>query len=463
MRPLVPLVLMIALVAGAMTPAARSRATPAQTPPDPATLSIRFDLVVGGLSNPVAIAHAGDGTGRLFIIEKVGRIRVFQDGRLLAQPFLDIRDRVESAANERGLLGLAFHPHYHANGYLFVGYTTSQPDRIGARAVGAVVYARYKVTEDPNRADPDSEKVLLWWEHSRGNHNGGHLAFGPRDGYLYIGTGDGGGGGDPDENGQNPMTYLGKMLRIDVDGGDPYAIPPGNPFAERAGARDELWALGLRNPWRYHFDRATGDLYIGDVGQNAIEEIDFQPFDSAGGENYGWDLMEGTRCYEPSSNCDRTGLTLPVAEYDHSQGCSVTGGTVYRGQRYPALVGTYFYTDYCSGRTWAMNRDAGSWRSAQISQVNLRIQSYGEDEAGEVYVAAGNGQILRLVDASAGAPTGTTPPGPSATPVRPTDTPARPTATRTPQVEPSPTRPPATATSPPMICTCLTFLPWAQR
>jgi glucose/arabinose dehydrogenase len=391
------------------TPDARTPTpiVPTPVPADPITLAVDFVPVADGLANPVAIASAGDGTGRLFVVEKAGRVRIVAGGVLQPLPFLDIRDRVESDATERGLLGLAFHPRYRTNGLFYVSYTTSKPARLGAGDVGAVVYARYRVSTDPDRADPDSEQVVIWWEHPRGNHNGGHLAFGPRDGYLYLGTGDGGGAGDPDTNGQDATTLLGKILRIDVDADVPYAIPTSNPYYGLSSRRNELWAIGLRNPWRFTFDRATGDLYIADVGQSTLEEIDFQPAGSPGGENYGWNEMEGTRCYEPSSGCDQTGKTLPVVEYGRDQGCSVTGGYVYRGRAFPRLFGTYFYTDWCTGRTWGLSRDGtGAWRNAEVGRTDLSIQSYGEDEDGELYVVAGDGQLLRLAETEpSGAPT----------------------------------------------------------
>jgi glucose/arabinose dehydrogenase len=228
------------------------------------------------------------------------------------------------------------------------------------------------------------------------NHNGGQLAFG-RDGYLYIGMGDGGSGGDPQNNGQKPSTLLGKMLRIDVESGQvPYAIPPSNPFRQKAGYRPEIWALGLRNPWRFSFDRETGDLYIGDVGQNAYEEVDFQPSSSKGGQNYGWKIMEGTQCFE-SNTCDKKGLTLPVVEYEHSQGCSVTGGVVYRGQNYPGMRGIYFYGDYCSGRVWGLKRSGTTWQNTLLSKTSYSISSFGEDQAGNVYMTDyGSGDIYLI-------------------------------------------------------------------
>jgi glucose/arabinose dehydrogenase len=340
----------------------------------------------------VYLTHAGDGSGRLFVVEQAGQIKIITDGKSPAMLFLDITALVDSSANERGLLSIAFHPDYKSNGFFFVNYTR-QPD-------GATVIARYHVSNDPNVADPDSAVVILTIPQPEVNHNGGLVKFGP-DGYLYIGMGDGGGGGDRHGtigNGQDLTTLLGKILRIDVNG-SPYAIPASNPFRGKADARPEIWAYGLRNPWRWSFDRRTGDLYIADVGQNVYEEIDFQPASSSGGENYGWRLMEGKHCFNPSSGCEQAGLTMPVAEYSHSDGCSVTGGYVYRGVQYPWLDGLYFFADYCSGKLWTLSRDpSGAWEKVERAQVDSQPSSFGEDQAGELYlVGHGDGTIYRLV------------------------------------------------------------------
>jgi len=282
------------------------------------------------------------------------------------------------------LLGLAFPPDYATRRHFYVHYT-------GKSGVGDTVVARYRLGADPDVADPASATVLLRQAQPFANHNGGHLAFGP-DGYLYIGLGDGGAAGDPFGNAQNPRTLLGKLLRVDVESGaDPYAIPPDNPFG------NEIWALGLRNPWRFSFVRAAGDLYIGDVGQNAYEEVSFQPAASRGGQNYGWNVMEGMHCYR-GAGCDQTDLTAPVAEYGHDSGnCSITGGYVYRGAQYPSLQGIYFYGDFCSGRLWGLRRSASGWQNARLLDSGLSLSSFGEDESGNLYlVDYGKGDLHRL-------------------------------------------------------------------
>lgn len=405
----------------------RFAAARGQQGPDPSAIEIDTELVVGGFERPVDVANAGDGTGRLFVVEKLGRIRVVQpDGSLQAEPFLDISDRVQSRENERGLLGLAFHPEFASNGYFYVDYTTSRP--IGEAGNGDTVVARYRVGQDPSRADPDSESVLLTIDQPFSNHNGGDLNFGPDDGYLYIATGDGGNGGDPRGNGQNRDSLLAKLLRIDVDGATPYAVPPDNPFVGQSGVRPEIWAWGLRNPWRFTFDRETYDLYIADVGQNLWEEVDFEPSDSVGGLNYGWNEMEGSHCYNrPSCNADGD-LVLPIFEYGREAGSSITGGEVYRGQRFGALDGAYFAADYVSGRIWAMTRDLdGAWLSHQVGNLGFGATSFGLDEAGEVYVVFDTvqnlpqaGQLRRLIQRGV---TATDEPSPTATPIAPTPTP----------------------------------------
>jgi glucose/arabinose dehydrogenase len=313
-----------------------------------------------------------------------------QDGAVMPTPFLDIISLVNSSGSEQGLLGLAFHPRYSENGFFYVHYS----DLNGDTAI-----ARYQVSADPNVADPTTASMLLQIDQPYSNHNGGHLLFGP-DGYLYIGMGDGGSGGDPHGNGQNPTALLGKMLRIDVDGGSPYAIPWDNPFVNTPDARGEIWATGLRNPWRYSFDRLTGDLYIADVGQNEYEEVNFAPLGTSG-LNYGWNRMEGTHCFR-ADDCDRDGLVLPIGEYDHDEGCSITGGNVYRGSAYPALFGGYFFGDFCSGRIWSLHRDAGgAWIQTELLESDAEISAFGEDTNGELYLTSmGDGAIYQLTAAA---------------------------------------------------------------
>ena len=352
-------------------------------------IGLALQKVLGGLETPVGLAHAGDGSGRLFVLEKVGRIRVVRDGKLEPVPFLDISDRVGSAQSERGLLGLAFHPGYVDNGFLFINYTDRQ---------GSTVVARFSASDNPAQADPSSETILLTVEQPAANHNGGHLTFGP-DGYLYVGTGDGGGAGDQFGNGQDGATLLGSVLRLDVDQSQGYDLPADNPFVGDPAVRDEIWAIGLRNPWRFSFDSLTGDLYIADVGQNTYEEVNFQPAGAPGGQNYGWPIMEAAHCFPQDRACERTGMTLPVVEYDHAQGCSVTGGYVYRGREFPSLNGTYLFGDYCSGRIWGLARDTrGEWQVAGLAQFDIRLSSFGEDEAGELYLLdMGRGELFGIV------------------------------------------------------------------
>jgi glucose/arabinose dehydrogenase len=355
--------------------------------PDPA--GYEWTLTVAGLNAPVGLENAKDGSGRLFAIEQPGLIRIIQNGSLLSTPFLDIRSRVGSSGSEQGLLGLAFHPRYTENGYFFVNYTDLRGD---------TVIARYRVSADPSLADPTTEQSLLEMPQPFANHNGGDMAFGP-DGYLYISLGDGGSGGDPRNNGQSVDTLLGKLLRIDVDEVEGYSIPTDNPFVE-GGGLPEIWAYGLRNPWRISFDKLTGDLYIADVGQNSWEEINFQPAGSQGGENYGWNLMEASHCFQ-SPGCDQSGLTLPVVEYAlHVQGdCAVTGGYVYRGSSLPAWQGVYIYGDYCSGRVWGLfQNQAGVWENGLLFETSARVTTFGQDEGGEIYLVDHSGSVYQLVE-----------------------------------------------------------------
>ncbi len=363
------------------------------TPPTPTTApfppTIALEPAFSGFQRPVYVTHAGD-TDRLFVVEKAGRIRLIERGQIQPVPFLDITDRVGSTGSEQGLLSVAFPPDFAISGVFYVDYTDKRGDTI---------IARYRVLADaPNQGDPASEQVLLQIDQPAENHNGGQLQFGP-DGYLYIGMGDGGRAGDPWGNAQNLNVLLGKLLRIDVAASEAYTIPPDNPFIGQPEARPEIWALGLRNPWRFSFDRVAGDLFIADVGQNKYEEVDFQPADSPGGENYGWDRMEGNHCFEPTTDCNPGGLVLPVTEYDHSQGCSITGGYIYRGTRYPQLTGVYLFGDYCSGLIWGLRREpSGEWRRELLLESQVQISSFGEDAAGEIYVVGyGDGTIYHVV------------------------------------------------------------------
>ena len=348
---------------------------------DPSQVMLRETS--SGLTQPLAIVNAGDGSGRLFIVERAGRIRILDQGTLLATPFLDIDNIVNSTNGEQGLLALAFHPNYETNGFFYTAHTADG---------GALVLSRFtRSANNPNLANPNSGLTLITIPHpTHTNHNGGTLAFGP-DGYLYWSTGDGGGGGDPFNNAQNLNSLLGKILRLDVDHSDPgknYAIPASNPFYNMQNRRGEIWAYGLRNPWRLSFDRQTGDLFIADVGQNNLEEINFQPAASPGGENYGWPIMEGTQCYNSPQGCDKTGKVLPITEYDHSLGCSVTGGYLYRGSRYPAMNGRYFFADYCSGRLFSLYKDSvQGWVRSQVADTPYLISTFGQDEQGELYLS----------------------------------------------------------------------------
>lgn len=379
-------------------PSATPSPSPSPTVPPPThtpepVSAVRVEPVVtGGLVRPLFVTHAGD--ERLFIIEQAGLIRIIEDGQLLTQPFLDLRDRVGSVANEQGLLGLAFHPSYAvegSSGYgtFYVNYTDYG---------GNTRISRFSVTDNPDIADPQSEIIYLTAQQPYPNHNGGSLAFGP-DGYLYAGLGDGGSAGDPNNYGQSLNTLLGKILRLDVDT-EPgaYTIPPDNPFIGAGDAMPEIWAYGLRNPWRFSFDRATGDLYVADVGQNMWEEVSFQPGGSAGGENYGWRIMEASHCYRPAEGCDPSGLVMPVFEYDHSQGCSVTGGYVYRGTLYPEMDGNYFVADYCTGMIWRLAPTADGWATDLVLDSDLIISSFGEDSGGELFLTDfKSGGVFRLV------------------------------------------------------------------
>jgi len=357
-----------------------------------------FEALASGLDSPVAITHAGD--ARLFVTLQAGRVVIFNDGGVRPRPFLDVSERVGSGG-ERGLLSVAFHPEYAANGFFFVNYT----DRSGD-----TVISRFSVTADRNVADPASEAVLLEIDQPFANHNGGQLQFGP-DGFLYAGTGDGGSANDPGCRAQNGAVLLGKVLRLDVDqsvDAPPFhGIPASNPFVGDAGVADEIWALGLRNPWRFSFDRASGDLWIGDVGQNAVEEVDRQAAASGGGENYGWKMMEGTSCTRNTGGCgfaipgcDAPEYTPPAFEYAHAAGrCSITGGYVYRSDAVPQAQGAYFYADLCTGEVWAA--DPATGEVALLAPRAPFLTSFGEDAAGELYLVAG-GTLYRLTGPGGG-------------------------------------------------------------
>jgi len=361
-------------------------------PPAASPGSYAAAFVRGGLSSPVGVYAAPGDTSRLFVVEKTGTIRILRSGNLHPRPFLDVSSRV-SGGSEQGLLGLAFHPSYATNGKFYVNYTDQSGD---TRVV------EFLVSSNPDSASAN-EREILFVDQPYSNHNGGHLTFGP-DGKLFIGLGDGGSGGDPQGNGQNLGTLLGKMLRIDVDAGAPYSVPADNPFVNRPGARGEIWSYGLRNPWRYSFDAETGDLWIADVGQDVWEEVHHEPA-GQGGRNYGWNRMEGGHCYPAGSSCSQAGLVLPVAEYDHRAGCSITGGFVYRGTALPELRGTYFYGDYCTGLVRSARLLNGGaveprdWTRALRTRSGGAMEglsSFGVDARGELYLVLLGGEIYRL-------------------------------------------------------------------
>jgi len=359
--------------------------------------------VATGFTSPVQVTNSRDGSGRLFVIEQPGKIWILKEHQRLERPFLDITGLVRSpdsgGGSEEGLLSLAFPPGFgSARQHFYVYYT--RPD-------GNNQLSRFSVSNDPQQADPLSEEQILTLAHPTfSNHNGGQLVFGPQDSFLYLSTGDGGGAGDPSDNAQDPASLLGKLLRIDVEAGtDPYAIPSGNPFVGNPAYRGEIWALGLRNPWRFSFDRQTWGLYIGEVGQGSWEEIDYQPSGSMGGENYGWNIMEGEACY-PAEPCDSSGLILPVLTYPTHVGgaCAVTGGFVYRGTLHLELIGTYLFADYCNGLIQGLRLDGSTWESQGLLDTPLAISSFGEDETGELYVVDHNGGIYALRSTSIAQP-----------------------------------------------------------
>lgn len=363
---------------------------------------IGVNVAASGLSSPVFVTACGDGTGRLFVVEQTGRIRIVTDGVVLSTPFLDLMGIVESGG-EKGLLGLAFHPEYAENGYFYVNYTYRPSGKLMTRV------SRFSVSIEPDRAEVASEQKVIEFEQPFSNHNGGMLAFGPNDGYLYISTGDGGSANDPNGHAQDLHSYLGKILRLDVDGGSPYAVPPDNPFDGGFFVYPEVWAYGLRNPWRFSFDRLNGDLYIGDVGQGAREEVDYQHASSSGGENYGWRVFEGTLCNTPTATagaCEALSSVAigPVHEYTHTDGFSITGGYVYRGEWLPDLQGKYIFADYGSARVWSFVINGGGatefeeWTS-RLDPEGTRLDSlssFGEDGQGELYLTSLGGTVYRL-------------------------------------------------------------------
>lgn len=374
------------------TPAGPTSARP--NAPDLAGIRLGLAPVASGLEAPLFATHSGDGSDRLYVVEQTGTVRVIADGRVHARPFLDLSDEVV-AGGEQGLLGLAFHPGYAQNGRLFVNYTDLQGD---------TVVAEYRRASGDELLADQTGRVLLTIDQPFINHNGGALGFGP-DGYLYVATGDGGSAGDPLGNGQALDTLLGKLLRIDIDsdGSGVYGVPTDNPFVGRDDARAEVWAYGLRNPWRFSFDARTSTLWIGDVGQSDTEEINRVPA-AAGGINYGWNIMEGASCYEPPEGCDRSGLQQPVATYTHAEGCSVTGGYVYRGSDHPSLRGVYLFADFCSGTIWGLDATRASpSQPVELLSTDRALSSFGVDRAGELYVTdLAAGELLRIVDRARG-------------------------------------------------------------
>ena len=414
-RLLVPLVLGAIVVACASQTASQTPGSPAasSSPPasatasvspdstpspsapsaafDPTAITIALEPVVDGFDSPLAIANAGDASGRIFVAEQGGAIRIVRDGSLVERPFLDISDRITSGG-ERGLLGLAFHPDFPTDPRVFVNYTDENGDtRVSSFTIDS---------SDPDRADPESEVRMVFVDQPYSNHNGGAIAFG-QDGFLYIATGDGGSGGDPQGNGQSLETLLGKILRIDVDGTDGdrnYAVPADNPFADQTGAQPEIFTYGMRNPWRMSFDRATGDLWIGDVGQGAKEEVDVVRVGTSG-QNFGWNRMEGAQCFEPSDGCEDPSLVLPITEYGRDLGSTIIGGGVYRGSEQPGLVGGYVFADFGSGNVFVIDAAVNASTEPVLAlESGANISGFGEDEAGELYATdLQSGELLRVV------------------------------------------------------------------
>lgn len=348
---------------------------------------VQLSTVVNGFTAPLYLTHAGDESDRLFVLEKTGRIKIIEGNSILPTPFLDIRNKV-STVSEQGLLGLAFHPNFESNRRFFVYYTDLAGDTVVSEYLSS--------SGDPDIADPNSERIILQVDQPAENHNGGQIDFGP-DGYFYIALGDGGSAGDPSGHGQDLGDLLGSILRIDVNGSSPYQVPANNPFLNVPNAEPEIWAYGFRNPWRFSFDRPTKRLFAADVGQNVLEEIDLVQR----GGNYGWNIMEGSRCFSPPSNCTRTGLQLPITEYTHDEGIAVIGGYVYRGTVFPSLYGKYIFGDFGSGTIWSLRQSAaGPWVRETLLQTNFLISSFGQDEQGELYVVDYDGKVYHLIDQS---------------------------------------------------------------
>ena len=375
-------------------------------------ISLSSIQIANGFTKPVYVCQPPGDNDRLFVLEQKGIIKIIKNGMTVRKPYADLRNRIHNPitpGDERGLLGLAFHANYQNNGFVYINYSDKNDHTI---------VSRFRIASDPDRLDTKSEKVLIKLKQPFSNHNGGHMEFGP-DGYLYISVGDGGKWGDPYNNAQNLENLFGKILRIDVDTGDPYAIPDDNPFINNEDAKSEIWLYGLRNVWRFSFDRETGDMYLGDVGQDLWEEIDFVVADKAGGQNFGWRVMEGNHCYNPPEDCEPTGV-LPIFEYPNDanymkiltgmdepnvDGCSVTGGYVYRGSAIPGFQGTYIFADYCSGNIWTFKEKNGIATEFQnrTEEINLGggeftnyISSFGEDNNGELYIVDYNGIIFKL-------------------------------------------------------------------
>ncbi len=382
----------------ATKPAAKNENTP--------SVQARVELITDKIPSPVAFGVAGDGSNRLFICQKEGKVWVIEKGKLLTQPFLDVSNqmvKINPGYDERGLLGIAFHPDFKSNHKFYVYYSVPS-NANGSDHKSNIV--EYKVSSNnPNTADISSKRVLLEVEEPESNHNGGNMAFGP-DGYLYVGLGDGGGGGDKHGtigNGQNLATLLGKIIRIDVNG-QPYAVPKDNPFVSNKNVRPEIWAYGLRNPWRFSFDRLTKQLYAGDVGQNKFEEVDI----ITKGGNYGWRIKEGFHDFNVPDGANKNNLIDPIYEYDHDQGISITGGYIYRGKAMPALTGKYVYGDY-NGSMWVLWKSGNKWTNNNLDVTNkptdnMQILSWGQDELGELYMlvnfsgSGGNkGSVYKLV------------------------------------------------------------------